>query len=172
MKIVLKKVYVIEQIFHCRPSKQFPYQISYCVMENSLQNLVNVVKKWQLIFAYLLKHQNRNEFERIYPTIAIAERIAGAISYIVITIVGSVWMNPLSTAQPITQWLVHTIEFSHNTQSWQYWHLIQMHRTIFKEWNIILFPPKSWWIHSKEFIFVPKAQCIFFIGVFDKKQIF
>ena len=24
-------------------------------------------------------------------------------------------------------------EFSHNTQSWQRWHLIQMHQTIFKE---------------------------------------
>ena len=26
-----------------------------------------------------------------------------------------------------------TIEFSHNIQSWQYWHLIQMYWTTFKE---------------------------------------
>ena len=31
--------------------------------------------------------------------------------------------------------LRRVLEFSHNTQSWQRWHLIQMHQTIFKEWK-------------------------------------
>ena len=34
------------------------------------------------------------------------------------------------------------LEFSHNTQSWQYWHLIQMHQTTFKECKRINFTPK------------------------------
>ena len=34
------------------------------------------------------------------------------------------------------------LEFSHNTQSWQCWHLIQMHKTIFKEWKGIQLLPK------------------------------
>ena len=34
------------------------------------------------------------------------------------------------------------LKFSHNTQIWQRWHLIQMHQTIFKEWKRIHFSPK------------------------------
>ena len=34
-------------------------------------------------------------------------------------------------------------EFSRNTQSWHYWHLIQMHQTIYKEYKRINFFPSS-----------------------------
>ena len=137
-----------------------------------------LLNKRQLIdYAHLLKHQNRNEFERIYPTIAIAGRFAGAISYIVITIVGPAWMNPLSTAQPITQWLVHTIEFSHNTQSWQYWH-VQFSNAVLgtivgKEWNIILFPTQILigYIQKNSFLF-QKPNVYFLVGFWTKNKFF
>ena len=35
-----------------------------------------------------------------------------------------------------------SLEFSRNTQSWQCWHLIQMHRTIFKGWKRFHFFPE------------------------------
>ena len=34
----------------------------------------------------------------------------------------------------LTGQIICSYEFSRNTQSWQRWHLIQMHQTIFKEW--------------------------------------
>ena len=62
MKIVLRKVYIIQPKFSTGDIKSiFLIKYHYCVMENSLQNLVNVVKNalQQLIVAYLLNNKTQ-----------------------------------------------------------------------------------------------------------------
>ena len=58
-------------------------------------------------------------------------------------------------------------EFSHNLQSWQYWYLIQMYWTTFKELKGILFCTKILRYVFKRFHFCPKSLMYIFIRIFS-----
>ena len=49
------------------------------------------------------------------------------------------------------------IEFSHNTQSWQHWHLTQMHQNILKNEKEVFFSENPYVFYKKDIIFPQTA---------------
>ena len=49
------------------------------------------------------------------------------------------------------------VEFSHNTQSWQHWHLIQMHQKYLKNEKELIFSENPYVLYTKDIIFSQTA---------------